>query len=179
MIQLIDYRFWGGDLLNASSLFNCGNIEINRYLIKRLNDKNTEKTERLLLIADTSRIYGFISLGLDELSTSFFKERNYTVLVVNAIGIDLNYQNRGYGTQLLLTAFQMALTIHQSVPIGGLYLVALVDAFDFYRKFDLMNLNAPPEMVPGQEEFQMVINIEQIQSFGLQAYSDPLHLSHT
>lgn len=177
MVQIIDSKLWCGNHKVASKNFNCGNKEINDYFVAKLTQARTEYTERLIIIADDDRVFGFISLSLDKMKTTFFQEENYTVLVVNAIGIDIDYQNMGYGTQLLLIAFQFALSVNQVIPIGGLYLIALIEAFDFYEKFDLKNLNAPPQMVPTQTEFQMVITIHQIKSLGLSPFSDPVNLT--
>lgn len=177
MLKLIDFRFWGGDFNTAASKFDCGNEEINQYLRSKCRDELTQFTERLILVADEKNIYGFISVSLNEMRTLFFKEQNFSVIQVNEIGIDWNHQNKGFGTQLLLTAFQLALTINQFIPIGGLFLVALSEAFEFYEKFDLTNLNAPPQMVPMQNEFQMVISIQQIESLGLSPFTDFINFS--
>lgn len=177
MVELLDYRKWSGDYAKAVELFDCGNREINDYFKTKLSETRTEHTERIIVVADDDKIFGFVSLALDKMRTTFFREENYTVLVVNAIGIDVCYQNMGFGTQLLITAFRFALTVNEVIPIGGLYLIALVEAFDFYEKFDLKNLNAPPEMVPNQTEFQMVIPIHQIESLELTPFSDSINLT--
>lgn len=176
MTDSIDYRFWEGDIKKASSLFDCGNDEINAYFVKKTTSISTEFSNRIILIADRTTIFGFISLSLNQMKTTMFKESNYSVVMIDAIGIDKRYQNKGYGTQLLVCAFKLALSINSVIPIGGIYLVALVEAFEFYEKFDLKNLNAPPEMVPGQREFQMVLNTEHIAALGLSSYRDSLHL---
>lgn len=177
MVELLDYRKWSGDYTKAVELFDCGNREINDYFKTKLSEIRTEHTERIIVVADDDKIFGFVSLALDKMRTTFFREENYTVLVVNAIGIDVCYQNMGFGTQLLITAFRFALTVNEVIPIGGLYLIALVEAFDFYEKFDLKNLNAPPEMVPNQTEFQMVIPIHQIESLELTPFSNSINLT--
>lgn len=177
MVSIIDCNFWNGNKAKAPERFDCGNSEINCFLKEKIVSDKRKNQERLILVADDESIYGFISVSLGEVRTSFFKKENHIVLVVNAIGIDKSHQNNGYGTQLLMIAYQLALTVNQVIPIGGLYLVALVDAYDFYKKFDLINLNAPPEFVPGQQEFQMVISIDQIESLGLSPFSNPIDLS--
>ena len=88
MSKLIDFRFWGGDFNTATSKFDCGNEEINQYRRSKCRDEN------------------FV-----------FKEQNFSVFQVNTIGIDWNHQNKGFCTQLLLTAFQLALTINQFIPM--------------------------------------------------------------
>ncbi|MEQ9810192.1 hypothetical protein [Streptococcus jiangjianxini] len=49
---------------------------------------------------------------------------------------------------------------------------------EFYEKFDVKNLNAPPEMVPGQEYFQMGITIDQIEKLGVTPYDDIYNLNN-
>lgn len=173
MKKLINYNRWGGDLQKAASLFDCGNSEINQYLLDKVALSETTKEERLILLADETVIYGFVSLTIDTIKFVSIVKATYPVLKINAIGIDNRYQNQTYGTQLILATFQIALTVNLSVPIDGIYLVALRDAVDFYEKFDIKNLNAPPEWVPSQTEFQMGIEIDSIKSLGLEPYGNP------
>ncbi|QBX23372.1 hypothetical protein Javan126_0051 [Streptococcus phage Javan126] len=51
-------------------------------------------------------------------------------------------------------------------------MVALRDAVEFYEKFDIKNLNAPPEWVMNQMEFQMGMTIDDILALGVEPYSD-------
>ncbi|MTC88048.1 hypothetical protein GKS11_01510 [Streptococcus uberis] len=68
------------------------------------------------------------------------------------------------------------ISIEKIIPIDGIFLVALRDVVEFYEKFDIKNLNAPPEWVFTQTEFQMAINIESIKALEIEPYKDAINL---
>lgn len=173
-VFLVDYRFWNGNLAEAARMFDCEVPEINEYFIEKADGK--VEGERLILIADSKQVFGFISLSIDTIKITSVEKLTYPILKINAIGIDRQHQCSGYGTQLILAAFRLALNVNQVIPIDGVYLIALRDAVEFYEKFDIRNLNAPPEWVMTQQEFQMAINIAEIVSLGVEPYSNVEHL---
>ncbi|BAN93675.1 GNAT family N-acetyltransferase [Streptococcus dysgalactiae] len=171
-VSLIDLNKWSGDLNAAIEKFDCGISEINFYLRKFAEDKDQQATSRVILLADDNDIFGFASFSIDTIKIVSVEKANYPILKIDAIGIDRNHKGNGFGTQLLLSAFRISLNIHQTLPIDGIFLVALRDAVEFYEKFDIKNLNAPPEWVMNQMEFQMGMTIDDILALGVEPYSD-------
>ena len=133
MIKLIDVHKWIKNRQSSSIDFDCNIEEINNYLFERLNKTVPLDNERMILAADDKKIYGFVSMSVDSIKFVAVERASYPVLKVNAIGIDKNYQNSGFGTQLLLSCYRLALNLNDVVPIDGIYLVALRDAIDFMK----------------------------------------------
>lgn len=176
-VSLIDLNKWPGDFNVAIGKFDCGISEINLYLRQFAKGEYPQATSRLVLLADDNNIFGFASFSIDTIKMVSVEKANYPILKIDAIGIDRNHKGNGFGTQLLLSAFRIALNIHQTLPIDGIFLVALRDAVEFYEKFDIKNLNVPPEWVMNQMEFQMGITIDDILALGVEPYSDVASLT--
>jgi len=49
------------------------------------------------------------------------------------LAVDVSRQKQGIGAELLMVAFDQAVTVHESIPIKGMYLDAAPKAVNFYQ----------------------------------------------
>ncbi len=133
------------------SSFSCGEIELDYYFQKFAGQNQFKHFVGTTYIAtDDKEIFGFVtvssgSLSRDDLPKNFQKKfPNYPlpILHITRIGVDVKYQNRGIGKELMFSAFKLALEQKERVGCIGVVVDAKVDAVTFYQQLGFVELDA-------------------------------------
>ncbi len=133
------------------SSFSCGEIELDYYFQKFAGQNQFKHFVGTTYIAtDDKEIFGFVtvssgSLSRDNLPQNLQKKfPNYPlpILHITRIGVDVKYQNRGIGKELMFSAFKLALEQKERVGCIGVVVDAKVDAVTFYQKLGFVELDA-------------------------------------
>jgi len=129
--------------------FTCGNTALDKFLKEQANKAEHEDRSRTKILVNSeipSQIIGFYTLGYGEIPKAPAGSRlakyphPLPVLILGRMGVDLKFQKKRVGEQLLLDAiFQVArmkLEKLTTIPVVGL----VVDAKDesiksFYQKY--------------------------------------------
>jgi len=133
--------------------FNCGDAVLDKYVTSG-NLKRAIKSENLHatgLFDESQNLIGFMTVGfaiLDKARVKTFVKGNQPphlpVAKVIMIAIDERHQRRGLGTDLMLEAFFKAVTVHQTIPLKGVYLDAAPGKEAFYTEtFGFAELEGP------------------------------------
>lgn len=131
--------------------FSCGEIELDYYFQKFAGQNQFKHFVGTTYIStDDKTIFGFItvsagSLMRDELPQTVRKKfplYPLPVLHITRMGVDVNYQNRGVGRELIATAFRLAVEQKKMVGCIGVLIDAKVDAVEFYKKLGFVELEA-------------------------------------
>lgn len=133
------------------SSFSCGEIELDYYFQKFAGQNQFKHFVGTTYIAtDDKEIFGFVtvssgSLSRDNLPQNLQKKfPNYPlpILHITRIGVDVKYQNRGIGKELMFSAFKLALEQKERVGCIGVVVDAKVDAVTFYQQLGFVELDA-------------------------------------
>ncbi len=133
------------------SSFSCGEIELDYYFQKFAGQNQFKHFVGTTYIAtDDKEIFGFVtvssgSLSRDDLPQNLQKKfPNYPlpILHITRIGVDVKYQNRGIGKELMFSAFKLALEQKERVGCIGVVVDAKVDAVTFYQQLGFVELDA-------------------------------------
>lgn len=133
------------------SSFSCGEIELDYYFQKFAGQNQFKHFVGTTYIAtDDKEIFGFVtvssgSLSRDNLPQNLQKKfPNYPlpILHITRIGVDVKYQKRGIGKELMFSAFKLALEQKERVGCIGVVVDAKVDAVTFYQKLGFVELDA-------------------------------------
>lgn len=172
-LQLVDMHSWIGSFNHI--IFKCGVEKIDTE-IKRLILEGYGNRRFLGLVNQMGDLYGVIAFSLVTTSliqTDKNSSESFSVLYINTLAVQENYQKNGYGEQLLLTALRMALTIHVLVPIKGVSLDSVLDAIEFYEKYRFEEVNP---YVIGMRPRRMHISMAKLEQTALYPYSDIFNL---
>ncbi|MHB2246457.1 GNAT family N-acetyltransferase [Pseudomonas fitomaticsae] len=141
------------DDVKIPKTFDCGDPFLDKYVTSG-NLKRAIKSENLHatgLFDESQNLIGFMTVGfgiLDKARVKTFAKGNQPpqlpVAKVSMIAIDVRYQGRGLGTDLMLEAFSKAVTVHQTIPLKGVYLDAAPGKETFYSEtFGFAELEGP------------------------------------
>ena len=132
------------------SSFSCGEIELD-YFFQRYAGQNQFKhfVGTTYIATDEKEIFGFItvssgSLSRDDLPKNLQKKfPNYPlpILHITRVGVDVKYQNRGVGKELMFSAFKLAVEQKERVGCIGVVVDAKVDAVRFYQQLGFVELD--------------------------------------
>ncbi|MBU1667071.1 GNAT family N-acetyltransferase [bacterium] len=133
--------------------FSCGKIELDYYFQKFAGQNQFKHFVGTTYIStDDKTIFGFItvsagSLMCDELPQTVRKKfplYPLPVLHITRMGVDVNYQNRGVGRELIATAFRLAVEQKKMKMVGciGVLVDAKVEAIPFYERLGFVKLEA-------------------------------------
>ena len=121
--------------------FDCGKLELNRWLAERARTSEG-RTARTFVVSADGRVVAFYCLSTGSIIRSELPRRlrhntpeAVPVLVMGRLAVDLKYQNRGFGKGLLKDAILRALSL--SAEVGFLALVVHVideSAIPFYTR---------------------------------------------
>lgn len=178
MEELVEIGSWLSDVEKAVSRFDCGEKSINDYLKENAREKGIP--HRLILLTLEEQILGFVAFSISNYKISIQSMTRFEtdpVLYIEALGVDKDFQRQKIGSQLLSGAMKTALSIDILAPLKGVMLSSLLDATDFYEKFDFQYLGSRPEKAIGKESFLMFTSISQIDDMGLTPYYQPYTLS--
>jgi len=129
------------DEIKLPKTFNCGDTRLDKY-INSGNLKRAIKSENLHatgIFDDAENLVAFMTVGfasLDKARVQSLSKGNQPPLLAVAkvimIAVDAAHQRRGLGTDLMLEAFEKAMTVHMTIPLKGIYLDAAPGKEDFY-----------------------------------------------
>lgn len=133
--------------------FCCGDAELDKYVtsgnLKRaIRSENVHATG---LCNEADELIAFMTLGfsiLDKARVKTFTKGNQPpylpVAKVLMIAVDESHQGRGLGTDLMLEAFTRAVTVHNTIPLKGIFLDAAPGKDTYYsEKFGFTALDGP------------------------------------
>jgi len=139
------------------SLFCCGNIDLDRYF-QRFAGQNQFRhyigTSYVAII--DNGIAGFVTVSSGEISAENMQKTtkkrlpNYPlpILRISRLAVDLKFQGRGVGRQLLKSAFELALEMRSSYGCVGIVVDAKTEATGFYESLGFIQL----DLLAGQLE---------------------------
>jgi GNAT superfamily N-acetyltransferase len=77
------------------------------------------------LILDKAKVHSHLDQGNQPSQVPEIK--------LSMLAVDARYQRQGIGAELLMIAFDQAITVHKTIPIKGMYLDAAPKAIQFYH----------------------------------------------
>jgi GNAT superfamily N-acetyltransferase len=128
--------------------FDCGQIELNTWLVKYALQNNSAAGSRTRVVSYTGeerRVVGFYALSAGAVAKLEAPARvakgkaahPIPVIVLTRLGVDLSMQGKGLGTALLKDALLRVLEISDVVGVRALLVHAKDDgAAAFYSQFD-------------------------------------------
>ncbi|AYC18127.1 hypothetical protein DZA65_01225 [Dickeya dianthicola] len=150
---VVVYAYQADTTYPGSKSFDCGNTVINSFvrssLKKSVRDGNC--AAKVLVKDETKELLGFCTFAAYSLEKSKLAgvvsgslPHELGVVRLIMLGVATKEQNKGYGQELLLEFFKQVKTIHESLPVKGVYLDADPAAIDFYIRLGFVQLNEPP-----------------------------------
>ncbi|POP42977.1 N-acetyltransferase [Superficieibacter electus] len=133
--------------------FDCGNAVINSFVRNSLkkNVKDGNCAAKVLVDSCSGELVGVCtftgySLSRERLPNVIAGSMPSDISVVRLVmlGISRRQQKQGYGLDLLCEFFAHVKTIHQVLPVKGIYLDADPAAINFYARLGFVQLNEPP-----------------------------------
>lgn len=157
--------------LNLINSFGCESQDnfINEFLstmAEYKHNQNMVKTH-VLLNKDNTRIIGYFSLFLDHITVGKnhkqqqnwdFTEQHFPSIRIQALGVDDEYQKKGYGEFLLATAMAYCLDIAQTAGCTFINLQSHPNSITFYERFGFVKAGKK-----GTKLTIMLIRIEDIE----------------
>lgn len=171
---LVDCYSWIENTREKLLSFDCGVKAINDEIIK-IFDKNEDK--RVLLLVDKSNnILGVIAFSLA--TTSLIQNgespiTKFPVLNIDLLGVDEKWKKKKVGTQLVVVALRMALSIDYLAPLNGVHLEALEDAVEFYESLGFEDLGS---YYIGRKSTQMFFSMKRLRRTPIVFYLDPYNM---
>ena len=132
------------------SSFSCGEIKLDYFFQKYAGQNQFKHFVGTTYIAtDEKEIFGFITVSSGSLSREDLPKNlqkkfpNYPlpILHITRIGVDVKYQNRGIGKELMFSAFKLAVEQKERVGCIGVVVDAKVDAVKFYQQLGFVELD--------------------------------------
>lgn len=134
--------------------FSCGEAVLDDYF--KTNLKRALKSENVTgigAINDKGEVFAFCTLTfliLDKARIQTYLEsgnqpNQVPAVKLSMLAVDVSRQKQGVGCELLMMAFDQAVTVHESIPIKGMFLDAAPNAVKFYQSLgfgDLGEVNA-------------------------------------
>ncbi|MFU2204255.1 GNAT family N-acetyltransferase [Streptococcus hyovaginalis] len=174
-LQLVDLYSWISNTKDKIEHFDCGNERINKEMRNLVTHPEVKRL--LALVNETDKILGCMAYSLA--TTSLIQKgenpiSRFPVLNIDLLGVAKNYQGNGYGTQLIVSALRMALTVNFLIPLHGVHLEALEEAVEFYERLGFEDLG---NYYPGRQQTQMFFSIKSLEKTGITIYLDPYNLN--
>jgi GNAT superfamily N-acetyltransferase len=150
--------------------FDCGEPEVTRFLREQaLQDQGKELSRTMVLVdeeADQSRIVGYYTLLIIQVRQEEVPSdapprirRPIPVMLLGQMGVDKEYQGRGYGERLLMSAQANVHEVSRGAAVRGMVLDAKTESLvGWYEKHGFMR-------APGG--LRMYKRIERIRALGL------------
>ena len=128
---------------NVINAFSCGNGDLDGFLKKyaKINDENGYG--KTFLLMDEKRIAGFFTLCSSSIRFEEFPEFNshlfpkYPIpcIKIARLAVDIDYQRKGYGKELLKEAFLRIISVSASVGVRLIIVDAKESSKTFYEKY--------------------------------------------
>lgn len=129
--------------------FSCGEGLLDDYFKTKL--KRALKSENVTgigAINDKGEVFAFCTLTfliLDKARIQAHLEsgnqpNQVPAVKLSMLAVDVKRQKQGIGCELLMMAFDQAVTVHENIPIKGMYLDAAPKAVKFYQSLGFGDL---------------------------------------
>lgn len=130
--------------------FSCGEALLDDYFKTKL--KRALKSENVTgigAINDKGELFAFCTLTfliLDKARVQTQLEQSnqppqVPAVKLSMLAVDVSYQGQGIGAELLMMAFDQAITVHHTIPVKGMYLDAAPKAIRFYQSLGFQVLD--------------------------------------
>jgi len=130
--------------------FSCGEALLDDYFKTKL--KRALKSENVTGIGavnDKGELFAFCTLTfliLDKARVQTYLEQGnqppqVPAVKLSMLAVDAPYQRQGIGGELLMVAFDQAITVHKTIPVKGMYLDAAPNAIKFYQSLGFQILD--------------------------------------
>lgn len=139
------HLYKGETTLNGAKKFSSGNKIIDKFVQKTLKSQASAPGSTATVLLDNSNkqlLAGFYTITAHSLLKDDFqnstldvgKTRIIPVVRLVMLGVDENYQGKGFGVRLMRLALENTKRVAQEIGCAGLYLEAAPDAVEFYSK---------------------------------------------
>lgn len=144
--------------------FSCGEDMLDDYFKNKLKRAlATENVTGIGAINNKGELFAFCTLTfliLDKARVETYMEQGnippqVPAVKLSMLAVDAPYQRQGIGGELLMIAFDQAITVHKTIPIKGMYLDAAPKAVEFYKSLGFKVLdnnvgahNTTPMFIP-------------------------------
>ena len=160
-VKLHSYK--GSKPLNGTKKFESGNDIIDSFVRKNnLKSQGKAPGTTVFVLVDNSNnnsLVGFCTLACHSLSKDMFstskenigKTSSIPVVKLGMIGVDKQYQKRGFGEDLVLEALKRTKIVCEQAGCSGLFLIADPGAITFYKKLGFSELELEgntPQAIP-------------------------------
>ncbi len=135
--------------------FDCGHAALNHWFHRHAwgNERDNASRTYVMVDEEINKVVGYVTLATGQIEREFLqksKQRNMPnpvpVLILGQLAIDINYQGRGIGSDLLQFAFQLAVTTSHSVGTVGVLTHPLYsDVQGFYERWGFAELIGDPK----------------------------------
>ncbi|CAN2532138.1 hypothetical+protein [Methylocapsa aurea] len=136
------------------SQFDCGRPSLNDWFRGRawINQLNDVSRVNVMTEADTGLIVAYVAMSPAQIERAYLpkpQQRNrpdpVPVLLLGQLAVDKGSQGRGYGADLLIYAFEMALRVSEIIWGAGLITHPIDDnARSFYARWGFCELPYDP-----------------------------------
>lgn len=126
--------------------FDCGNEELNSYLVERALANHVEGYSRTYVISDVNyRLAGYYSICGGMIARSVMPRQigshgapaEVPVILLARLAVDVRHQGQGLGADLLKHACQTALLSAERIGVRAMLVHAIDDeAVRFYKKYN-------------------------------------------
>ena len=128
--------------------FDCGNNNLNEYLVKYARQNEYRQISRTFLLLDDLTVIGYYTLATADLDLDCFgleeakKLPNYPIpcIRIARLAVDANYQSKGYGKYLLKEIIKKVVSISSVVGIYAIIVDSKNEAVKFYEHFGFKSL---------------------------------------
>lgn len=133
--------------------FDCGNEQLNNYLIHQAGQDMKRKLSVCFVITESSsnRILGYYTLSNNSISLDYFSEeiqkklpRTYKSIPTTLLGrlaIDKKQQGKGIGEKILIDALKRSHNLSKEIGSFAVIVDPIdIDAERFYIKYDFIKL---------------------------------------
>jgi len=131
------------------SSFSCGEIALDYYFQKYAGQNQFKHFVGTTYIStDDTKIFGFVTVSVgslmrDDLPKNIqkkFPAYPLPILHITRLGVDIRYQNRGVGKELMVMVFRLAIEQKEKFGCIGVVVDAKIDAVEFYKKLGFVEL---------------------------------------
>ncbi len=128
--------------------FECGNKNLNEYLVKYARQNEHKQISRTFLLLDNLTVVGYFTLATADLDIESFgpeekkKLPNYPIpcIRIARLAVDIKYQSKGHGKYLLKEIIKKVISISSVVGVFALIVDSKNESIEFYEHFGFKSL---------------------------------------
>lgn len=129
-------------------IFDCGINELNTYLKQYAFENDLNNIGKTYLLVDEDHILGYFTLANgsithDDLPIEYRKIPKYPIPITRLarLGVDINYQNKGYGRKLIQSVIRIVFNTSLSVASYAIVVDVKPQSKSFYEYMGFEKLN--------------------------------------